>query len=68
MIAIFESKVVIVILTNNPPQVNPENVLLITILLEDWLKALLESFDRGLTCAKEGESRELKCEKIKKHC
>ena len=60
MIAISETKVVVVILTNHPPQVDPEDVLLITVLLKDWLKALLETFDRGLTCAKEGESRELK--------
>jgi len=39
-------------------QVDPEDVFLISVLLQDWLKALLKSFNGGLACAKEGESRE----------
>merc|ERR1719264_265400 len=39
------------------PEVNPEDVFLISVLLEDGLKALLETIDRGLACAEDGEAR-----------
>ena len=42
------------------PKVDPEDVFLISILLEDWLETLLKTINGGLTCAKDGESRELK--------
>merc|ERR1712172_256496 len=39
------------------PEVNPEDVFLISVLLEDGLKALLETIDRGLACAEDGKAR-----------
>ena len=48
------------------PEVNPEDVFLISVLLEDGLKALLETIDRGLACAEDGEARKLATELIKK--
>ena len=44
------------------PEVNPEDVFLISVLLEDGLKALLETIDRGLACAEDGEARKLATE------
>ena len=41
------------------PKVDPEDVLLIAVLLEHGLKALLETLDRGLTGSEEGEARQL---------
>lgn len=41
------------------PEVDPEDVFLISILLEDGLEALLETIDRGLACAENGEARKL---------
>ena len=41
------------------PEVNPEDVFLISVLLEDGLKALLKTIDRGLACAEDGEARKL---------
>ena len=41
------------------PEVDPEDVLLISILLEDRLEALLETINRGLACAENGEARKL---------
>ena len=49
-----------------PPKVDPEDVLLVSVLLEDGLKALLETIDRGLACAEDGEARKLATELIKK--
>ena len=48
------------------PEVNPEDVFLISVLLEDGLKALLETIDRGLACAEDGEARKLATELIRK--
>ena len=42
------------------PEVDPENVFLISVLLEDGLEALLETIDRGLACAENGEARKLR--------
>ena len=42
------------------PKVDPEDVLLVSVLLEDGLEALLETLHRGLTSTKEGEARQLK--------
>ena len=41
------------------PKVDPEDVLLISVLLENRLKALLEALHWGLTSSKEGEARQL---------
>ena len=41
------------------PKVDPEDVLLIAVLLEHGLEALLETLDRGLASSEEGESRQL---------
>ena len=41
------------------PKVDPEDVLLIAVLLEHGLEALLETLHRGLTSSKEGEARQL---------
>ena len=41
------------------PEVDPEDVFLISILLEDGLEALLETINRGLACAENGEARKL---------
>ena len=49
------------------PEVNPEDVFLISVLLEDGLKALLETIDRGLACAEDGEARKLATELINKN-
>ena len=51
----------------NIPEVNPEDVFLISVLLEDGLKALLETIDRGLACAEDGEARKLATELIRLH-
>ena len=42
------------------PQIDPEDVFLISVLLEDGLEALLETIDRGLACAENGEARKLR--------
>lgn len=42
------------------PEVDPEDVFLISVLLEDGLEALLETIDRGLACAENGEARKLR--------
>ena len=42
------------------PEVNPEDVLLVSVLLEDGLKTLLKSINGGLTCSEDGESGQLK--------
>ena len=41
------------------PKVDPEDVLLIAVLLEHGLEALLETLDRGLAGSEEGEARQL---------
>ena len=41
------------------PKVDPEDVLLIAVLLEHGLKALLETLHRGLAGSEEGEARQL---------
>ena len=41
------------------PKVDPEDVLLISVLLEHGLEALLETLDRGLAGSEEGEARQL---------
>ena len=41
------------------PKVDPEDVLLITVLLEHGLQALLETLHRGLAGSEEGEARQL---------
>ena len=41
------------------PEVDPEDVFLISILLEDGLEAFLETINRGLACAENGEARKL---------
>ena len=41
------------------PKVDPEDVLLIAVLLEHWLEALLETLHRGLAGSEEGEARQL---------
>ena len=48
------------------PKVDPEDVLLISVLLEDGLEALLETLHRGLTSTEEGEARELKISMVKR--
>ena len=42
------------------PQVDPKHVFLISVLLEDWLQALLKTIDGGLACAEDWEARQLK--------
>ena len=42
------------------PEVDPEDMLLISVLLEDRLQTLLKSVNGGLTCSEDGESRQLK--------
>merc|ERR1719391_1552895 len=39
-------------------KVDPEDVLLVSVFLEDGLKALLKTLHRGLTSSKEGEARQ----------
>ena len=41
------------------PKVDPEDVLLIAVLLEHGLEALLETLHRGLAGSEEGEARQL---------
>ena len=41
------------------PKVDPEDVLLISVLLEHGLEALLETLHRGLAGSEEGEARQL---------
>ena len=41
------------------PEVDPEDVLLVAVLLEDGLEALLEAVDGGLACAEQGEAGQL---------
>ena len=42
------------------PEVDPEDMLLVSVLLEDRLQALLKTIDAGLACAEDGETRQLK--------
>ena len=41
------------------PEVDPEDMLLVTVLLEDWLQALLKTVNAGLASAEDGETRQL---------
>ena len=42
------------------PEVDPEDVFLVSVLLEDRLQTLLKPINCGLTCAEDGESWQLK--------
>ena len=42
------------------PEVDPEDVFLVSILLEDRLQTLLKPINCSLTCAEDGESWQLK--------
>ena len=42
------------------PEVDPEDVFLISILLQDGLQALLEPINGGLASPEDGEARELR--------
>ena len=46
------------------PEVDPEDVHLIPVLLEDGLEAVLEALECGLAAAKHREARELKIDKV----
>ena len=64
-IAVFSLTMAMILHTTNgwrvfSPKVDPEDVLLVTVLLEDGLEALLETIDRGLACAENGEARKLR--------
>ena len=48
------------IIGNDLPEVDPEDVFLISVFLEDGLQTPLESVNGGLTCAEDGESGQLK--------
>ena len=41
------------------PEVDPEDVLLVAVLLEDGFETLLEAVDGGLACAEQGEAGQL---------
>ena len=41
------------------PEVDPEDVFLVSVFLQDGLQALLETLHRGLAGSEEGEARQL---------
>ena len=51
-------------ISSSVPEVDPEDVLLISVFLEDRLQALLKPIDGSLTCTEDGEARQLQRERI----